>query len=109
MSLEIPAYSVTWAAGPAQRKIATVLLDPKWLAAALASYEADEPHIDTSRDPVVSDSYPPIDPDVWEDYLKEDHMGDCTNQPCPCVKCAAEMVRHKAEWVIEQASRRVSE
>ena len=96
---------VDWKGLPATRKLATVLLDPAWLAAALASYEVDEPHIDTTPDPDVSDYYPPIDPEGWEGYLKEDHMGDCTNQPCPCVKCAADMVRHKAEWVIEQASR----
>lgn len=38
------------------------IMDPSWLAAALASYEADEPHIDTSPDPFeMTEYYPPRD------------------------------------------------
>lgn len=90
-----------WEGDAVRPKLPTVLLDPSWLAAALASYEADEPHIGS----VASDYYPPIDPDEWDAYLKEAHMGDCTDQPCPCAKCTADEARYKAKWLIEQASR----
>lgn len=51
------------AAFPASTKLPTVLLDPGWLAAALMSYEANEPHIGSVA-----------------------------------------KARHKAKWLIEQAS-----
>ena len=80
------------------------LRDPKWLAAAIASYEADEPHVDLPDCKADSPNYyPPIDPDLWERYRYEEHMGDCVGEPCACVRCAAEMTRDKAEWIIQKS------
>lgn len=80
------------------------LHDPSWLAAAFIAYEADEPHVDLPGCEAC-DRYPAIQPDVWEAYCVHEHLGDCMGQPCPCVRCAAEMARHKAEWVISQAQK----
>jgi hypothetical protein len=76
--------------------------DPRWLAAALLAYEADEPHIELP-DCIGSDYYPPIDPDSAERDLKQPHYGDCVQQPQACVRCFAEMARHKAEWIINRS------
>ena len=81
------------------------LEDPKWLAAALLAYEADEPHVDLPDCKIDTvQYYPPIEPDELERWRHADHLGDCTNQPCPCVRCAGEMAYHKAKWVIQKAT-----
>jgi hypothetical protein len=78
------------------------LSDPRWLAAAILAYEADEPHIKLP-DCIGSDYYPSIDPDSAERDLEQPHNGDCVQQPQACVRCFAGLARHKAEWIIEQA------
>lgn len=75
------------------------VLTTDWLAAALISYETDEPHYDDED----TSYYPPIDIDQFREWLELPHDGDCEGSPHPCRKCFAHDVKHKAEWLIEQA------
>ena len=77
------------------------LSDPAWLAAALASYEADEPH-----DADETDSYyPPIDVEEQRRSSEEPHSDECVSLGAgPCPRCQAESARHKAEWLLSQAN-----
>lgn len=70
--------------------------DPIMLAAALMSYEADEPHGDSED----SCYYPEITTDEVREWLASEHDGDCVSQPQPCNRCFAEAAMHKAEWLI---------
>lgn len=76
-------------------------IDPRQLACLLACYEMDELHIDTPRSK-GSDYYPSTS---WEAICRDasqDHDGDCNNQPQPCVRCWAEAIIHKANWIAEK-------
>jgi hypothetical protein len=72
----------------------------EWLTAAIAAYEMDAPHTGQFAVPT---HYPLLDVEVWKLRLAQTHSGDCTNQPHPCARCAAEEYRHFAEWLIEKA------
>lgn len=66
------------------------------LAILLARYEMDEPHVD---EPDGSGHYPEITPETFAGWLAGPHQGDCVDLPAPCVRCFAEAIRHKADWV----------
>jgi hypothetical protein len=37
-----------------------------------------------------------------EEWLAEEHCGDCTGLPSPCPRCYAEDIVHKAKWITER-------
>jgi hypothetical protein len=65
------------------------------LAAAIAAYETDEPHLPDSG----NEEYPDITPEIITEWMASEHNGDCVNQPMPCVRCFGETVVHKAAWI----------
>ena len=36
--------------------------------------------------------------EFWKTEALEEHCGDCTNQPCPCIRC-------QADWINEDAKK----
>lgn len=36
--------------------------------------------------------------DFWKTEALEEHMGDCINKPCPCIRC-------QADWINEDAKK----
>jgi hypothetical protein len=36
--------------------------------------------------------------EFWKTEALEEHMGDCTNSPCPCIRC-------QADWIEEDAKK----
>ena len=72
------------------------------LAALLASYEMDEPHAqlpDLNQNGEAGQRYPDITEDKFVEWMRTPHGGDCTGLPSPCIRCFAEMVWHKANWL----------
>lgn len=75
------------------------------LAVLLMQYENDEPHISTPDLDVGTEDeqhYPEVTLDELGDWLMQDHCGDCTNQPQPCLRCHAEHAIHKATWILDR-------
>ena len=70
------------------------MIDYTRLAALLAEYEADEPHFDEKTPYYPETPWPRI-----KEWLATEHCGDCTGEPCPCVRCIAEHLVHKARWL----------
>ena len=68
----------------------------KQLACLLANYELDEPHCREES------HFGNVTIEQLDEWLAEKHMGDCTNQPNPCARCAAEEWLFKAEWLLER-------
>lgn len=73
-------------------------MDNKRIAEALASYEADEPHVDLPSYE-GSDYYPAITYDEILMHSQSDHAGDCVKMPMTCMRCWAERILHKAEFI----------
>ena len=69
------------------------------LASILLEYEFDEPHFDDEED---SPNYPNITIGQLEDWISSEHFGDCTNQPQVCVRCVAEEVIFKAQYILDR-------
>lgn len=64
------------------------------LAILLWQYESDEPY--------AADEPPREFSTTWEEIetaLADEHCGDCTKQPAPCITCYAEMIWRKAQWL----------
>ncbi len=75
------------------------------LAVLLASYEMDEPHAklpDLNQEGESGQQYPEISERQLFEWLQSPHSGDCTGKPSPCIRCFAEMVWHKANWLCER-------
>ena len=72
------------------------------LAELLASYEMDEPHLsqpDLDVGEEVDQYYPDVPWEVIAQRASEDHYGDCTNQANVCLRCWADQLIHKANWI----------
>lgn len=67
------------------------------LATILLEYEIDEPHSDKD-----SPTYANITVGKLEDWISSEHFGDCTNQPQVCVRCVAEEVIFKAQYILDR-------
>lgn len=80
---------------------ARLILLRRDLCLLLASYEMDEPHADLPR-LTGSRHYPTYTAEEFASWLAMDHHGDCTGLPAPCIRCYAEMIRHKANWLAER-------
>jgi len=77
---------------PAVREMAAIV---ERLPDRLAAYEWDEPHdADTVRQINSIDN--------WRKWLDGEHSGDCNNQPHPCLRCYAENVLRKVEYLISE-------
>lgn len=61
----------------------------------LANYESDEPYEGGEDQPQLS-----LSRFVLDQWLEEDHRGDCTNEPFTCSRCFAERCWHKAGWIV---------
>lgn len=60
----------------------------------LANYESDEPYEGGEDQPQFS-----LSRYVLDQWLAQDHRGDCTNEPFTCSRCFAERCWHKAGWI----------
>lgn len=72
------------------------------LACLLASYEMDEPHVNSPGldvGPEQKQHYPEFTPDQVREWLSVPHEGDCIRQCQPCRRCYMEAVAHKARWL----------
>ena len=74
---------------------------PEELARLILSYESDPPHVDLPN-MSGSDYYPEVTESDLEDFLQQEHHGDCTNVPAVCMRCVAEQALHKADWILRQ-------
>lgn len=74
----------------------------KRLAELLWSYEADEPHLHWDNGP---GHYPAITWREMERYTQQPHEGDCIGLPATCVRCVAEEIVFKAQWIAERLNR----
>lgn len=70
------------------------------LASILLSYEIDEPHFGEQW------SYSPFLVSQIKDWEKEEHCGDCTKQPQPCIKCQIDELLYKSQWLIDHLYQR---
>ena len=81
---------------------AKLVPSPDVLACLLWAYEADEPHVSSPGLDVGAEEkqhYPVLTPELLGKYLAGEHLGDCTGQASSCVRCAADAVWHKANWM----------
>lgn len=72
------------------------------LTRLLASYEADEPHVNLPGLNVgdeASQFYPEFTPEQVGEWLDAPHEGDCIELPAPCRRCRMESWAHKARWM----------
>lgn len=74
-------------------------VSPKYLRRILMQYEMDEPYFSMGGSPDVNKL--PTE-EEFERYLGEPHSGDCINLPSPCMRCFAEEINHKAEWICQK-------
>lgn len=72
------------------------------LACLLAAYEMDEPHVNMP-DLIVGEEkdqhYADVTPEKITEWLAMEHHGDCIKLPAPCIRCFAECIKHKAQWI----------
>ena len=74
------------------------------LAELLWAYEMDEPH-HGDWDEGLRPIYPQITWAQIQKHLEEPHQGDCINRwetTATCVRCVAEAIVHKSEWIMGQ-------
>lgn len=81
----------------------------KLVAEALASYEMDEPHVDSPNSNFSQDSiYPEVSFSTLQVGATQEHHGDCVNLPCSCYRCFSDHILHKAEWITNNVLSKVS-
>jgi hypothetical protein len=71
------------------------MITVKQLACLLLSYDCDTPHW------AVDDSqyYPVVTEEMFNQWLADEHFGDCIGEPNICERCFAEDKLHQAQWL----------